>query len=219
MLIDVEGRLRRFPKGDLPDRLYRLRVASDGRTVAATTEGSFDSDGGGRVPAGVLTFDLPTGKVLGRWTPPTYLDGLAWTSSGRLMVRSGYSDGRGQPSNLGRVVLLDRSLREIGEMPGAPGVEFGAIGESAVFWDEAPLGIVSTGASTSVAGDLALAPAGELVALSSGTFEGGGAANDMPLLDSAEPSTDRASLGIAAVLAAAALAAGAWRAAWGRSPR
>ncbi len=205
--VDRDANLRRFPKVGLLGRLHGLTVAPDGRTVAGTTEGSFDRATGVRVPVQIVTFDLLTGELLGRWPSPAILDGLAWTSSGVLLARVGYADGSGQPQDLGRVVQLDRSMREVGALPGSAGARIGALGEQAVFWGGAPLSRSAPGGSVAWPSELRLSGTESLVGLTNGDLAAD-PPDGLPRIF-AEPSTDRTSIGVAGGLGLLALAGAA----------
>jgi hypothetical protein len=201
-LIRPDGTVRRLPKIDVPGGIGRLRLAPDGRTAAVTSLGSYDRRSGARTSPQVLLIDLTTGQVHARWQPPDPLDGLEWTSSGRLLARVGYSNGLSQPQNVGHVLELDGSLRVVGERPGAPGSSFTAVGDTVVFWEGARMSVV-TGQNSRTVSDLRLSAAWEMLALPDAVGEATRTAG----LGKPVPSTDPAVRGVMAATVAAALVA------------
>lgn len=143
----------------------RLAVSRDGRTIAV--HGSI-----GEHDSVVGTLDARSGKLLGEWRPPGDVSGLAFSGSGRLLVRLGTTGKTGETE----LRSFDRAMQPLGKGKAGPGRLFTAVGESGVIYQRARLNAVRVGEARLIPHELRLAGAEHVVALSAAGFTSGGKA-------------------------------------------
>jgi hypothetical protein len=137
---------------DVTTQPDQLAVSRDGRTIAVHGSiGDHDSVVG--------TLDARSGKVLGEWRPAGDVSGLAFSGSGRLLVRSGRTAET-------EVRSFDRAMRPLGKVEAGPGRLFTAVGESGVTYQTARISAARVGQERLVLQELRLAGAEHVVALS-----------------------------------------------------
>ncbi|MGQ0629969.1 MAG: hypothetical protein ACT4P1_02940 [Sporichthyaceae bacterium] len=148
--------------GDIGVGTAPLVVSRDERTIAVFGEGPGDNP--------LLTIDARTGERLGSWTTEqAYVTGLAWTASGRLLVRH-EAEYRQSPVPL---LVFDRNLGKPTIWPGVTGEwggHLGAVGETALTFGGVALTATGQIGSSLVASDLRLAATEYLLPVSDRGF-------------------------------------------------
>lgn len=161
------------PLADLGGVL-RLAVSPDERTIALMGYEVSPPRAVESADLLVVTVDARTGRELARWRPDEYLEGIAWTPVGRLIVRSGYS-GNTPPDRPGILTEFDRDLRAQTHRDSGQGSGLVTVGESVVTFAGTHVVAIPAAGAPRVVENLRLAGARSVVGLSVTGFDPGDA--------------------------------------------